>query len=397
MAIYLKINGVSYKTPNKIIVGRGEPFTHLNDDRSVARAHFMVLLKDSKLYIKDLKTESGTILNGQKIPPQKYIHVTDLDNVMIGAKVIKISTQCPAGEVIEVAKASFDAKAATVLMLLTSSSASGILTSAVSISIPQAISEIFIVKIVIWTLIFAVLWACFFFIHYLGNLVNRAYEPKEVSIGSDGFTAHYSGAGNMTFKNQLIDAWKISGKNMLFIRMNGCIHKIKIDKNLDPVINHLKANVNPGKWGSPVPMIALFGVIISLFILSKNNPYVLVGAGLTFLLIHHLKKDRLHEMNLFQVRPTQQDRIVGRKSLIHLGFLFTVLFVVMNYYKRGEEKLNIVLVNSCLSGDQTACKKFSTSKLPKGFALDPVALKRACDSGNQQACPNTTRAPAAKK
>lgn len=66
MAIYLKIANTQYKLPNRIIVGRGEPFTQFLEDRSVGRAHVLLVRKKDGVYVKDLGSDTGTYISGKK-------------------------------------------------------------------------------------------------------------------------------------------------------------------------------------------------------------------------------------------------------------------------------------------------------------------------------------------
>lgn len=95
--MYLMLGKKKYQLPDNVIIGRGEPFDI--DDRSLARAHAKLILKNGVWKIKDLGTDTGITVNGIRIHGGKYKTVNPTDTILLGKVPLTLfealeSTEC---------------------------------------------------------------------------------------------------------------------------------------------------------------------------------------------------------------------------------------------------------------------------------------------------------------
>jgi pSer/pThr/pTyr-binding forkhead associated (FHA) protein len=75
-------------------IGRRDPTTSvfpdldLSADDCVSRRHAEVRLRDAAVYVVDLGSTNGTILNGQPLPPQEERRLSDGDVIRLGERCL---------------------------------------------------------------------------------------------------------------------------------------------------------------------------------------------------------------------------------------------------------------------------------------------------------------------
>ncbi len=401
MSIYLRIGQIVYKTSDKTIVGRGAPFTVLGDDKNIARAHFVVIQKNSKLYIKDLKSESGTFLHGEKVPTSESINIQNGDKITIGSQLIEVFTERPEGNMVTVSRAFFDsgsdivgklgkcfAGVVCVSFFLTWI----IFSKSKDDSISGNALSFFVTAIIVST-------TSVFLGAGIGIFLRRGYTPKDIYLGSDGFTVHFFDGTNMTFQNSNIEFWEERG-DFLHLMMNGIGYQILKDKNMAPVLEHLKANVSMGhkrsllKLYSLIAVVFIIGPIASSISMFKDYEEALMGLAFLCVAVSCHKKWRVD----FWGRPasgslSKKDKKMQWKIAMFLAVMMTFTGY-MGYASWQNESREVANVESCLAGDQNACKIYNRWALPYDFVVPAVVIKKACALKNPSCPTQYKRLPA---
>lgn len=71
-------------TTKPIVLGRGEGSTHLLKDSSVSLNHAKIIMRQGKVYIRDLESTNGVFVNGEKISIIKSQVISPGDEIKIG-------------------------------------------------------------------------------------------------------------------------------------------------------------------------------------------------------------------------------------------------------------------------------------------------------------------------
>jgi pSer/pThr/pTyr-binding forkhead associated (FHA) protein len=79
-------------TSKPIIIGRGEGSTLLLNDSSVSLNHAKITMRQSKVYIKDLDSTNGIIINGKKISSSKAKNIKPGDEIKIGLNIFYLES-----------------------------------------------------------------------------------------------------------------------------------------------------------------------------------------------------------------------------------------------------------------------------------------------------------------
>lgn len=74
----------------RTIIGREFGDILLTEDLNVSRIHFALVADQCGLYVEDLRSSNGTLLNGVKIPPGRRYLLSDSDVITAGDSAIKI-------------------------------------------------------------------------------------------------------------------------------------------------------------------------------------------------------------------------------------------------------------------------------------------------------------------
>ncbi len=75
---------------SRTVVGREFGDILLAEDLNVSRIHFALVAESGGLYLEDLRSSNGTLLNGVKIPPGRRYLLSDGDVISAGDTAIKI-------------------------------------------------------------------------------------------------------------------------------------------------------------------------------------------------------------------------------------------------------------------------------------------------------------------
>ena len=77
-------------TSKPIIIGRGESSTLLINDSSISLNHARVTMRKGKVYIKDMDSTNGVLVNGKRISTAKAQNITPGDEIKIGLHVLHL-------------------------------------------------------------------------------------------------------------------------------------------------------------------------------------------------------------------------------------------------------------------------------------------------------------------
>ena len=82
--MFLVFQGRSMPITSRITIGR-DPHSSIElKDPMVSRHHSLIQKVKDEFFIKDLCSTNGTFVNGQPVPPGKYLRLSQLDFIVIG-------------------------------------------------------------------------------------------------------------------------------------------------------------------------------------------------------------------------------------------------------------------------------------------------------------------------
>ncbi len=76
--------------PNKFLIGRSESCQLRPKSESVSRKHCIIVQKDGKLLIQDLKSRNGTFLNEKRLPTDRASLASSGDQLRIGKLMFEV-------------------------------------------------------------------------------------------------------------------------------------------------------------------------------------------------------------------------------------------------------------------------------------------------------------------
>ncbi|HDS31167.1 MAG TPA: FHA domain-containing protein [Firmicutes bacterium] len=74
----------------RTVIGREFGDILISDDLNISRIHLALLAESGGLYVEDLRSSNGTLLNGVKIPPGRKYLLSDGDVITAGDSALKI-------------------------------------------------------------------------------------------------------------------------------------------------------------------------------------------------------------------------------------------------------------------------------------------------------------------
>jgi len=85
---YLTFNKKKITLIAKMTIGRNPDCTIVVDDKLASRVHAEIQKIKEDYFLKDNKSTNGTLLNGHRIPDDKYVRLNPGDKITIGAAVL---------------------------------------------------------------------------------------------------------------------------------------------------------------------------------------------------------------------------------------------------------------------------------------------------------------------
>jgi pSer/pThr/pTyr-binding forkhead associated (FHA) protein len=82
--MYIVFQGKRLPIVSRTSIGRGEDNSIVLEDILASRQHAIIQKVKEEYFIQDLGSTNGTFLNGQSVPPWKYMRINHSDIVLIG-------------------------------------------------------------------------------------------------------------------------------------------------------------------------------------------------------------------------------------------------------------------------------------------------------------------------
>lgn len=400
MSIYIQISDKNYKVPNKITIGRGEPFTQFKDNREVARAHLIIARDKKGIYVKDLGSEIGLNINGSKVKPKKYIRVAYSDQIEFAGERLVFLEAAPASFII-VNK--FEARPGfwTPQKLFHYLSAFFLLVCGL---VGFKLGNIYVglgigASMAVFNYIVG-----YFSLMLVKKMANMEFLTS-ITYSEDGLTCHYKGGKSMTFNAKAVSLWSTTFNGygrVLSIQAYGQFHNMQLDKGTKGAIDHLE-KVLPGKRRktSKLQFVlggTIFAVTFTAFELSSSwysSNLQLAGQSMFVLLglasLGTLASPKVLELVMGHQLPLAKQRI----TVILSAFVF--LYVAYDF--RNDAQLITSaepLITDCVAGKTESCQRIDFLALSNSGFFEQVDT--ACTKGIERACQySLKRAPASVK
>jgi pSer/pThr/pTyr-binding forkhead associated (FHA) protein len=88
--MFIVFQGRRIPIASRITIGRDPTNSISLDDMLASRFHAVVQKVKSDYFIEDLGSTNGTFVNGEKIPPEKYVRLQPADTVLIGRSELSL-------------------------------------------------------------------------------------------------------------------------------------------------------------------------------------------------------------------------------------------------------------------------------------------------------------------
>lgn len=395
MSIFVQFDGKSYKLPDALTLGRGEPFDIV--DRTLARAHARLVFRNEKWKIKDLSSDCGIMVNGQKIKSGKYHQIHPGDKISLGNVPLEIFESLPENSYIEV-------KNYTAVHI--TDFAPYIYGGLVALGALVAFSES--KGDLIEDILFLVVIAAFL---KLASVVTRAlrtiYFPVNVVVESnltyEGATFHITGNKNFSLKFKDITKWYIIGK-CFFINVYGRKPIFVMHQGHEELATLLREHC-PKKRALGEPILEKMALLPVLFVLiawvclifAETRFFHFMGHGFGILglggLLALFFSEHLRELLPFPEGFSPWKQTIGLSAMI-------AITMVMQFARfQNHYKTNHLVKTLYTCSQDKSCKSINFSQLTvKKLPEDELGmLKKVCHEGNQTACEGAyKRKPASK-
>lgn len=395
MSIYLSLDGKNYKLPDALILGRGEPFD--TNDRTFARAHARLVHKKNKWKIKDLSSDCGIFVNGNKVQPGRFHSIAPGDKVTLGNVPLEIFESLPVGSYTEV---------------------QNFVTNDLNDYAPLIYGVMFVMAIVIAVLestgnytddlIFLVAVAIFL---KIASVVTRAlktvYFPVKVVLETnltyEGATFHLSDESNFSLKYDDVKKWymigkcffiHVYGKNLIFLLGDG---HVELHSLLRERCQKKRAMAEPViEKVALLPALFVFVAWIGLSV-AESRFFHFVGHGFGILgllgLLGLFFSEHLRELLPIPSSVSSRVQTLGLATII----AFTMVMQFSQLKNHVESTKLRTALTTCFH--EKGCDGINFSLLQtKNLQEDEVTLLgRICRDGNKTACPSKfQRKPASK-
>jgi FHA domain len=263
MSFYIKFKDKSFKVPNTIMVGRGEPFTIFGRDDLVSRVHFKAEYKKYKFYITAMDKQRPTVVNNKVLKKGRPTEIKATDVVKVGSFECTLCLLPPAGEIIEVKLNSYEPAPVLTYAIIATGLISAIVHARPVFSNPESFDYLAALpKFFKWWVAQAV-----FFWAISPALVGA--RIVNILFGRDGFTLHFKNGKNMTIKKAEVKSWKLSF-GMLSIDTARGSYSFYVPKEFGPFKNYLQKEYRDRHprffkhWLKPKNLVALGCVLLAI-------------------------------------------------------------------------------------------------------------------------------------
>ncbi|MBN1835249.1 MAG: FHA domain-containing protein [Spirochaetales bacterium] len=88
--MFIVFQGRRIPIASRITIGRDPTNSITLDDMLASRFHAVVQKVRNDYFVEDLDSTNGTYVNGQRIPPNKYVRLAPSDTVLIGRSELSL-------------------------------------------------------------------------------------------------------------------------------------------------------------------------------------------------------------------------------------------------------------------------------------------------------------------
>jgi len=391
------------KVGKQVIIGRGSPFENLLPFRDIARAHAKVLEKASGYFIKDLGSETGTFVNGEKIRPNTLVQIEPEDKISLGPHQLHLMLECEEG-MYEVVRR-FKEDQSTKKNKMGGIFAIIVILANLTIFLE---SKSWNHKDFLWTVLFAV--PMLGVIMILEKFMDtKKMNVQEIYFGEEGLTLHYPDKNMSILYDDIDRVWDSNGK--LYISAHDQFFKIGKVGGFDKLLRFFKKEYGHIYGRKDRPMQAVVSTMLIVFVviyffwphISKHLSLAtdsLVATIFCFLIatLFYIgtKKWFQKSVGLYNSKTFKDTQKVG--------MIFATIAVVNGFVYGFEYKILLNqqhYISECMQNEIGACDKVDYSwvhELKKSKYNTIKLSDQACNLGSDPACKfiekNVERAPA---
>jgi pSer/pThr/pTyr-binding forkhead associated (FHA) protein len=88
---YIVFQGKRVPLVGKIRLGRDQANDIVLEDKLVSRRHAVIQKIEEEYFLQDLGSTNGTMVNGQRIPPHRYVRLSLSDTMLIGRTELSLA------------------------------------------------------------------------------------------------------------------------------------------------------------------------------------------------------------------------------------------------------------------------------------------------------------------
>ncbi len=396
MSTFVNLNGKNYKLPDALILGRGAPFEI--SDRTLARAHARLVQKKGKWKIKDLGSDCGIMINGNKIQPNKFQNVRPGDKILLGNVPLEIFETLPEKsytEVINFTAHDINDYAPLIYGVLF---VFGVLVALLESNGNSTDDMIFLAAIAVFLK----------FASVLTRVIRTTYFPvkvvTETNLTYEGATFHISGNKNFSVKFEDVEKWYMIGK-CFFIKAYKRDLIFLLNEGHDELETLLREQCIKKKAPAE-PMLEVAAIIPIIFVAcawlillnTDTRFFHFFGHGLGFVgltgLLGFFFSEHLRE--LLPIPSSVKPRTLA------LGLATTIALTMVMQFSQMQThyKLNKLKKELTTCFYQKNCKRPDFSPLIEKKLTDDDSrlMQKICTDGNKTACLNYfDRKPASRK
>ncbi|MFL5784911.1 MAG: FHA domain-containing protein [Bacteriovoracaceae bacterium] len=394
MSTFVCFDGKNYKLPDALILGRGAPFDIV--DRTLARAHARLVYKKGIWKIKDLSSDCGIFINGNKIRPSKFHAIVPGDKILLGNVPLELHESFAEGTYVEV---------------------KNFTAHDINDYAPLIYSVLFILGgLIAWSessgdskqdMIFLGCVALFLkFASVVTRALRTVYFPVQVvtetNLTEGAATFHITGDKNFSLKYENIENWYIVGK-CFFIKIYKKDMIFLLNEGQDELAALLKQHCLK-KRATAEPVLEKLALLPLLFILicwtclyfADTRFFHFMGHGFGMIglagLMAFFFSEHLRELLPIPTGTSPGKVAMGLASIVAFGLVIQ-FSQFQNHYNVTKQRKEL---SACFTNNRCGKVNFThltQKKLPEEEAR---LLAKICAEGNQTACLINQRKPASK-
>lgn len=396
MSILFTINDQAYSAPNKVTIGRGEPFSIFGKSFSVSRAHVALMLQNKKIYIKDLGSKIGTRKNGTRITSKQWIVITPEDSIEIDNYVLRIVFKHDTKQVIKIKSEPIQTPEQILKFILV------LFTIGLTVflnDVPQGtkITQYHITEFLFDLIVISVVCTSFYWLMiYLRFTYLK--KPKEVLFSIEGFTVHFEDGTNRTFALGSIDHWnkifdliiiRAGIKEFIIPGLGGSQEIMNFLKKNDSIRGefHQKTDFNFFLLTLVIKILVIAFIVnfmghdvTKTYAIKKNFALAVMALGIGSILSHKFF-GFVFGWIIQSDEKRKQFMVAGTLTLL-AGAFWWQSQQHLSYYQNSQN-----LLKKCLTDQPKACEHVKTDLLlSHDVTISPEQLEMLCKNGNSEAC-----------